>query len=299
LTRRPHTEFSVFAALFGAQTFFGAFPVVGKVALATIPPLPFALFRVAGASAILWIARAFSTGERVERGDRGRMIMMGILGVSINQIFYITGLSLSTAINAALLMTTVPVFTLTLAILHRHESLTRAKLFGCLLGLAGALILVGIERFDWRSSLFVGDVLLLINAAAYSLYLVHSRDLLKKYSAMTFIRYTFTAGAVPIALLAAVPLDRMQFSRVTPTAWVCLAFVIVFASVVGYVLNAWALGRTEATRVAIFLTLQPAVATTLSIVWLHEYPTVKTAIAASFIIGGLILCRPPVPRRAL
>lgn len=299
MTRRPHTEFSVFAALFSAQTFFGAFPVVGKVALATIPPLPFALFRVVGASLILWIARALSAGEPVEPGDRGRMVLMGILGVSINQIFYITGLSLSTAINAALLMTTVPVFTLTLAILHRHEQLSRSKLLGCLLGLAGALTLVGVERFDWRSKLFVGDALLLTNAAAYSLYLVYSRDLLKKYSAMTFIRYTFTAGAVPIAIFAAAPLAKMDFARVTPTAWACLGFTIVFASVAGYVLNAWALGRTEATRVAIFLTLQPAVATALSVVWLRQYPTPKTAVSAALIIGGLVLCRPPVPRRAL
>jgi drug/metabolite transporter (DMT)-like permease len=288
------SELSVFSALLAAQIFLGAFPVVGKIALATIPPLPFAFFRVGGASALLALLALFRPKEPIAREDRRRFWGLSFLGVSINQIFFITGLALSTAINAAILMTTIPLLTLGFAIIAGRERGGFRKVAGCVLALGGALVVVGVSRFDWRSDLFLGDVLLMTNAACYSLYLVLSRDLLKKYSAATFIRVTFRMGAVPVLLFAAIPIARMKFSRVTPLAWACLAAVIVFASVAAYMLNAWALARTHASHVAIFVTLQPVVATALAIVWLGELPTWKTATAAALIFAGLLLSRPPV-----
>jgi drug/metabolite transporter (DMT)-like permease len=291
---RPASEIAVFGALLAAQFFLGVFPVIGKIALATIPPLPFALFRVAGASAILVVWGSLRPTEPVSAADRPRFWLLSFLGVSVNQIFFITGLSLSTAINAAILMTTIPVLTLAFAIMAGRESAGPRKIAGCTVALAGALVLVGAGRFDWRSRLFLGDLLLMTNAACYSLYLVLSRDLLKKYSAATFIRVTFLMGTAPVLVFAAIPVARMNFGRVTPVAWLCLGAVIVFASVLAYVLNAWALARTHASRVAVFVTLQPVVATAFAIVWLGEMPAIKTGISAALIFAGLVISRPPV-----
>jgi len=294
--KRGDSEFSVFSALLVAQIFLGVFPVIGKIALATIPPLPFACFRVAGASILLALISLFRTKEPIARSDRPRFWLLSFLGVSVNQIFFITGLALSTAINAAILMTTIPLLTLGFAIMAGRESAGRRKIAGCVLALGGALVLVGAGRFDWRSDLFLGDVLLMTNACCYSLYLVLSRDLLRKYSAATFIRITFLMGTIPVSLFAAIPIARMNFSRVTSLAWACLGAVILFSSVAAYMLNAWALARTHASRVAIFVTLQPVVATALAIVWLGELPTVKAGIAAALIFAGVLLSRPPLPR---
>ena len=290
----PASEIAVFSALLAAQFFLGVFPVIGKIALATIPPLPFALFRVGGASALLAVWASLRPAEPVLAADRPRFWLLSFLGVSVNQIFFITGLSLSTAINAAILMTTIPVLTLVFAIMAGRESAGPRKIVGCSVALAGALVLVGAGRFDWRSDLFLGDVLLMTNAACYSLYLVLSRDLLQKYSAATFIRVTFLMGTAPVLVFAAVPVARMNFARVTPVAWLCLAAVIVFASVLAYVLNAWALARTHASRVAVFVTLQPVVATAFAILWLGEMPTIKTGVSAALIFAGLVISRPPV-----
>ena len=289
-------EIAVFGALLLAQIFLGVFPVIGKIALATIPPLPFAFFRIGGASAVLALLARFRPKEPIARADRPRFWLLSLLGVSINQIFFVTGLFLSTAINAAILMTTIPLLTLAFAILARRESASPRKIAGCALALGGALALIGAGRFDWRSSLFLGDVLLMINASCYSLYLVLSRDLLRRYSAATFIRVTFLMGAGPVLLFAAVPIARMRFARVTPVAWACLAAVILFASVAAYMLNAWALARTHASRVAVFVTLQPVVATALAVVWLGELPTPRTGVAAALIFAGLLVSRAPLPR---
>ena len=290
-------ELAIFAALFTAQFAFGVFPVIGKMALGSIPPLPFAFLRVGGASIVLGVLRKIRKPERIARQDLPRVFLLALLGVSLNQIFFIEGLSLSTAINAALLMTTIPVMTLGIAIMAGREKPTPRNLSGCVLAFAGAVSLLGAARFDWKSDLFLGDLLLLTNAAAYSLYLVLSRDLLRKYSAGTFIHATFLAGALPVFLFAAVPLARMDFAAVTGTAWVCVAAVILFPSVLAYLLNAWALARTNASRVALFVAVQPAVATSFAVVWLHETPTLRTVVSALLILAGLLVSRPPLPRR--
>ena len=150
---------TVFAALFGAQFAFGVFPVIGKIALVSIPPLPFALFRVAGASALLFLLRRLLPRETIARADWPAILLLSILGVTVNQIFFIEGLSRSTAINATLLMVTIPVLTLGAALLLRREQATPRKIVGCVLALAGALVRLGAHRFDGNSRLFVGDVL--------------------------------------------------------------------------------------------------------------------------------------------
>jgi len=292
----PASELAVFSALLAAQFFLGVFPVIGKIALASIPPLPFAFFRVAGASLLLALLSLAIPREPIERSDRPRFWLLSFLGVSVNQIFFITGLALSTAINAAILMTTIPVLTLAFAIMAGRESAAPRKIAGCAVALGGAFVLVGGGRFDWRSSLFLGDVLLMTNASCYSLYLVLSRDLLKKYSAATFIRVTFEMGTLPVLVFAAFPLARMEYAHVPAIAWICLAAVIVFASVAAYTLNAWALARTHASRVAVFVTLQPVVATAFAILWLGEVPTIKAAVAAVLIFLGLLLSRAPLPK---
>ncbi len=293
------SELAIFGALFCAQLFLGAFPVVGKVALASIPPLPFAFFRIAGASILLAAVARFRPREEIDPEDRPRLWLLSFLGVSVNQILYITGLSLSTAINAAILMTMIPVLTLAFAILARREAASTRKLAGCALALAGAYVLVGIGRFDWRSDLFLGDVLLLTNAGCYSAYLVLSRDILRKYTATTFIRTTFVMGTLPVLLFAALPIAKMNFARVPLVAWLCLAAVIVFASVLAYILNGWALARTHASHVAMFVALQPAVAASLAIAWLGEIPGLKTVLSAALILAGLFVSRAPLPRRSV
>jgi drug/metabolite transporter (DMT)-like permease len=75
--------------------------------------------------------------------------------------------------------------------------------------------------------------------------------------------------------------------------------VIVFCTVIPYFLNSWALARTDASRVAAYVFLQPVIATALAVAVLGERPGWRTAIAAALIFGGLaVTVRPArVPAR--
>jgi drug/metabolite transporter (DMT)-like permease len=286
--RSPGRPWEIHAALVLAQAGFALFPILGKLVLASIPPLPFAAFRAVGAAALLEAyRRAQGEPEAIRRADVPRLVLFGLLGVSFNQVLFILGLSMTTAINTTVLTATIPVFTVAIAVLLRRERLTARGALGIALAGAGAFALLNAQRFAWGSASFRGDVLLLANCTSYSLYLVLSRPVLAHYRVATFTAAVFRYGAVLIVLLALPDLRRFEPGAVPAAAWACLAGVILLCTVVPYLLNSWALARTHASRVAFYVFLQPLISTILAILVLDEALTAKTVWAALLILAGL------------
>ena len=61
----------------------------------------------------------------------------------------------------------------------------------------------------------------------------------------------------------------------------------MFSTVMPYLANSWALARTQASRVAFYVFLQPLLASVLAVIVLHEAVTSRTAVAGVLILGGL------------
>lgn len=142
ISRQSTGPWPVHLALGFAQTGFAFFPTLGKIALATMPPLPLAALRVTAAALMLDLIRRISRAEPLSPGDRRSVLLYGVLGVSLNQVLFILGLSLTNAINATILMATIPVFTLGVAVLMKRERLTLSAASGVVLAGTGALVLV-------------------------------------------------------------------------------------------------------------------------------------------------------------
>lgn len=286
-------RWEVHLALAGAQVGFALFPILGKLALAGIPPFLFAAFRVAAAALLLELLRRLGDPDPIRPADRSRIFLYGLLGVSFNQVLFILGLFYTTAINTTILTATIPVLTLAAAVALGRERLTARGAAGVVLAGAGALALLGAQRFAWSSDTFRGDLLLIGNSTSYSLYLVLSRPVLAHYRVVTFTAAVFRYGAILIALLALPSLRRFDPASVSPLAWGCLAGVVIFCTVVPYLLNSWALARTHASHVAFYVFLQPLVATILAVAVLGESLTIKTAVAGLLIFAGLAVTVAP------
>jgi drug/metabolite transporter (DMT)-like permease len=283
----------VHVALAGAQSGFALFPIFGKLALVSIPPFALAAIRVVSSAVMLEIVRRLSPPERIAPSDRGRIFLLAFAGVSFNQVLFIFGLSLTTAINTSILISAIPVFTLAAAVLLGKEETTSRAVGGMALAGAGALVLLNAESFEWRSRYFRGDLLILANGFSYSMYLVLSRPILARYRPLTFTAAIFRWGTLPIVLAAIPALLRFTPSAVSPIAWWSLAAIIVLCTVVPYLLNSWALARTHASRVAAYVFFQPVIAATLAMVVLGERPGWRTLVAAALIFGGLAVSLRP------
>ena len=294
--RSREPTWAVHLALASAQTGFALFPIFGKLALVSIPPFVIAAIRVVSAAAMLEVVRRFSPAEPIRREDRPLVFLLAILGVSLNQVLFIIGLSLTSAINTTILISSIPAFTLAAAVLLGREALTGRALAGTLLAGAGALVLLNAERFDWGSRYFRGNLLILLNSLSYSLYLVLSRPLLARYRAMTFTAAVFRYGAIPIVAVSIPALLRFSPTLPGAGAWWSLGAIVLFCTAVPYFLNSWALARVAASRVATYVFLQPVIAATLAILVLGERPGWRTGVAAVLVFAGLGVSLRPTRR---
>ena len=275
------------AALLVVQLLFVGNAIVGKIALRTVSPATVLAVRAPVAALLFlclrWLIARRAGWERVERRDLWRLAGAGLLGISLNQLLFFEGLSRSTATNATVISACIPVFTTGLSIALRNERATPRKVLGLLLALSGALVVVllGRSRSGFHVELGMGELLLFGNATAYSLYLVVSRPLFRRYRTDVAVTWIFAFGAAALLPLGLMPLVH-ELPSAPPTAYVALAFIVLGPTVGAYFLNGFALKRAPASLVAVYIYVQPIVAAFVAAHYLDEQLTPAT-------IGGGVL----------
>ena len=66
-------------------------------------------------------------------------------------------------------------------------------------------------------------------------------------------------------------------------------YIVVFPTVLGYLLNSWALARVESSRVALYIYLQPVVTAALSVTFLGERITGRLLASSALVFLGVLL----------
>lgn len=279
-------------ALFTVAMIYGLNYTIAKdVMNGYIGPKGFILLRVLGASLLFWIFHAFSGKQWFERKDLWRFMLCGIFGVALNQIMFFEGLHLSTPINAAIIMTSSPIIVLILSAIIFKEALTPLKIAGIILGAAGAIYLIaGQSQVSLlQSDKAIGNLMVMVNAASYSVYLILVKPLMSKYDPLAVIKWVFFFG-----LLFVLPFGFNQFTEIkwTDMSWVILletAFVIVFTTFIAYLFNIYAMKTVSSTTVSIYIYLQPVFATLSSFAFGTDLLTIKQFMAAMLIFAGVYL----------
>ncbi|HEX7175484.1 MAG TPA: DMT family transporter [Pyrinomonadaceae bacterium] len=279
-------------ALVAVQLFFGTWPIVGKVGLRSLPSTGLVALRVGGAALALYVLRSIVGGVPIRRRrDFAHIFLYSLLGVVLNQFLFVKGLSLSTAVNATVLGTAIPVFALLVSVALGSERLTPRKAVGTLIAAAGVVWLVDPFRADFAGDKTLGNILLVANTLAYGAYIAISQDMFRRYGALTVITWVFVFGsilAVPLGgfYLAQVPLAELDLS-----VWLAIAYIILVPTVGAYYLNAWALARVAPSTVAAYIYLQPLIAFAIAplVLGAEEFGGVRTLLAALLIFSGVAL----------
>ncbi|HEY0171768.1 MAG TPA: DMT family transporter [Pyrinomonadaceae bacterium] len=277
-------------ALFAVQVIFGTWPIMGKFALRAVPSTGLVSVRVGGAAlAFLLILRARGRLVTPERADFARLVLYSLLGVVLNQFFYVKGLSLSTAVNAALLNASIPVFTLLVSALLGRERLTARTAVGTLAAAAGVVYLIDPLRASLAGETMLGNVLLVANTFCYGAYLAVSQDVFRRYGALTAITWLFAVGSVAAVPFGGYHLAQSGVGEVGLAVWPVLLYTVLVQTVGAYYLNAWALERVEPSTVAVYIYLQPLFAFALAPLFLgaDEQLGLRHAVATALIFAGV------------
>lgn len=256
-----------------------------------IGPYGFIFLRVSGAAVVFWLIGLFVKSEKIDRADWGRILVCAFFGMVLNMNMFFKGLELSTPINSSVVITLTPVILLVLTALILKEKVTWLKSMGIGIGLIGALILIlfGAKTQPNAPNIPLGNVLFIINATSYALYLILVKPLVAKYTSITLMKIFFL-----LAIFMNIPFGLQQFLDV---GWVSLsfseiwklAFVVIGTTVLTYLFNIYALKQLSPATIGAFIYLQPVIATLFAIGMGADSLNLLRILAACLIFLGVFL----------
>ncbi|MEL7124019.1 MAG: DMT family transporter [Bacteroidota bacterium] len=287
-------------ALFGVALIYSGNYIIAKEVMSSnvLRPLAFIVIRVVCGASLFWIFDRVFIREKVEAKDYKLLILSGLFGIALNQMFFFSGLNLTTPINASLIMTTTPILVLVASSILLNEKVTGRKLLGIGVGALGAIIIIAYGRtISFNSDGFVGDLLIFANASSFGIFLVISKPLMYKYHPITVTKWIFT-----FAIVFVMPFGYKQFvttdwSAFSTLAWLGVAYVVIGTTFLAYLLNTYALSLVPPTIVSIYIYLQPFLTTTLSLALGLETINVFKILAGSLIFLGVYLVSVPKNKR--
>jgi len=253
-------------ALLITQLIYGANYSFTKVVMPEfIQPFGFIMVRVIG-GLVLFFITSFFVKEKIDRKDWWRLVGLAFFGVALNQLLFYKGLNLSSPINASIMMISNPIIVLVLMAFIAKERISGRKVFGILLGVAGALTLLLVNKnFSFGTSSLGGDTLILINSASWAIYTILVKPMMQKYSTVTILKWAFLFGLVFISPVSYPEFKQINWQSFPINVWLCVSFVVICTTFVAYLLNTYALRELSPSVVSIYIYLQPFLASLIAI----------------------------------
>ncbi len=291
----PRSRATIHTALFTVSLLFSLNYIISKVGMRAFSPLSFAYLRVLGSALLLNVLPG--AWRPLPNKD---VTLLACLGVVTNQALFLAGLYYTSAHIAAILITTIPVFTLGIAILAGRESATALKIGGIALAGFGALLVVWGEGIEGSLRSLIGALMIVGNSMSYSFYLVLSKPVMALHSSRVVLARMFAVACVIMLPLCCWSLAHEHYGTVPSSAWWSLAAVIAGPTVLAYVINGWSLRYADSSLVATYVYVQPVLTTFLAAFILGEEIRRIAIVAAALIFTGVWLSQwsAPPPDRA-
>lgn len=246
-------------ALFLVAFFYALNYFIAKAVFAEIPPIGVVAIRSVVAIVFFGLIQRGWVREKIRsRKDYLLLALCGLLGASLNQLFFLGGLSRTLEVNASILMTTTPLFVFLTGFVLRTERLDGRKIVGLAMAFSGAVLLtLGGRVLDFSNSTLVGDLMVAFNAAVYGIYLVIVRPLMVRYHVLTVVFWVFLFGGLLNIPLGLPDLLALSPSLLSASALWGVGYILIFATLLNYLLNAFALQKVASSSVGIYIYLQP------------------------------------------
>jgi drug/metabolite transporter (DMT)-like permease len=217
------------------------------------------------------------------------LLVLGLLAVPLNQWCFLAGVRLSTPANASLMYALTPVWTLLLSSALHQERLTALKLTGVLLAVGGVVLVLWEEAPLPSSSTTLGNWLLLLASWAWALYTVLSQRVAMQLGALKTTALSMVLGWMLYLPLWAALGAELGLELLSPSLVLELLYMGVVTSGIGYLLWVAVLQRLEASKVAVFATLQPVLTTLAAIPLFGFVPSFPFLLGGTAILAGMLL----------
>ena len=278
----------VLSALFWAGNF-----VLGRAVKSSVPPVGLAFWRWTIALAILlpFSFPHLRSQWRLVRDNWRKLALYGILGVTCFNTFVYLGLQTTTAINALLINSIIPVQIVVLSRLLAYTPVTRRQTVGILLSLAGVVTIICRADAGLLLSLQInrGDLWVLMAVVSWSFYTVLLRKRPAGLHPLSFLSAIMIIGLVVLAPFYAV--EIFLGARVGTDAATCgsILYLAIFPSILAFIFWNQAVGDVGPNRAGLFLHLMPVFGAVLSSVFLGESLHLFHLAGMGLIFSGIYL----------
>lgn len=293
----------VVAALLLQTAISGGTYLVAKRALTEVPVSTLVLWRFIVSGVVFALLVAALPGPALPpRRAVVPALALGFLTGPLNQGLFFAGLTRSTAAHASLLYALTPIGVYLYSVLRGRElPSTRAGL-GLSLAFCGALVLLLAHGLRALSGVFVGDLLILGAVTAWVLYTAEGKAFIGEHGALRATAWSMIAGALWLLPTAPWVLHPAFILGAGPVVKGSILYLALLTSVLSYFLWYWALGRTDASKVAVFSNLQPVVTALAAWLVLGERIGWEVVVGGALVLAGVRLTgtsSPPRPADAV
>ncbi|MBF6589038.1 MAG: EamA family transporter [Ktedonobacterales bacterium] len=290
---------------------WGFSPTVFKVVLEELQPLSFVFVRfvllsVVSVGVLTWRGRRGGRAWRIARKDVPWLIVSGLSGYGVYQLFYMVGLAHTTVFASALLASTVPLWSAMILAIARIERIHRMQWIGLLVSLAGVVFFLVAGRSAQselpadhaltRLDLIIGDALTLGAASLFALYGVVNKRLGATYSSVELMCYTLVIGTVALAPFGVPAVLYQDWSRVTWHTWVLLPYTVLFPIYLTYSIWNWAIRERGVGYVTLFSYAVPVMGGIVAFLAFGEALSPVQLGAGALVLGGMLAARWGVAR---
>jgi drug/metabolite transporter (DMT)-like permease len=275
------------AALIGTNIFFAInFTAVKQLFNGNyVQPFGLNLIRVGVTSALLWVLFFLAPQKiTIKKEDYWRFLLCSLTGITLNQLLFIKGLSLTYSIHASLLMLCTPILITLLAGFFLKEKITNNKIIGLVFGVVGASILIA-NRSNTGSAnnVVLGDILVILNAISYTFYFILVKPLMKNYNPVMILRTVFTIGFVMMLPFCLTEFMQTTWETFTLNAWLLLAIIVLGGTFCAYLFNIYGIKILGASVSGSYIYAQPLLASAIAISFSDE------SLNSYKILAGLLI----------
>lgn len=288
------SDYYIESVLLFVAFLWGIHPAVVKIGLPYVPPVPYNALRLDIALAVAWPAVAASGRYRpIERQDVKPFLLISLAGFFVFQLFFTVGVQNTTAGNASLILSLIPV---SVAIINRIfglEHISRQVTLGIIASLVGIFLIVlgSGKEISLAGPHLLGALMLLAAQAGYGYYTVFSKDLLAKYSPYQVTAVVTTVSAVLFTIISLPELLAMTLTALPAKAWLSMTYSGAIGLCLGNYLFLWGIAKVGSAHAAVYNNFCPVFAVIAGYFMLGEEFGLLQFAGAAIIFWGLYQAR--------
>ncbi|WP_426205893.1 DMT family transporter [Pseudomonas sp. TWP3-1] len=302
----PHaTDMRVYFNLAMVTMIWGGTWVAGRFLAGSLSPIFAANLRFLLASLALlgfmWLARI--PLARPTPVQWLQLTLLGFFGIFFYNLCFFYGLNYINASRASLIVALNPAVIGLASWLLFKERLSRAKVAGIAICIAGAGVVIvsrNPQLLATTADAWIGDLLILGCVLGWGVYSLFSRSLNERLGPLQTVTFSILLGTLMLWVLAAArgELSWSALIALGTTQWLSVIYLGLLGSALAYIGYYDGIRKIGATRAGVFIALNPLTAVIFGALLLGEQLTLSMGLCGTLILAGIYLCNKPLARSA-